>query len=115
MRHNACAFDQNIDAWQDKNLEYLTDMSRYTSVCNQPLNSWQMTPIADISSMFKNAVVFNQNINSWQTKNVANSAGILAGASIHDQGYGFVRLIAALPGQRSGRATKPRKHQNRHV
>ena len=87
MFFGATSFNQNIGAWNVRNVTNMVAMFAYASVFNQNIGNWDVSQVNNMNYMFFGAIAFNQNISSWDVSKVTNMYGMFTGVTLSTVNY----------------------------
>ncbi|WP_233742891.1 BspA family leucine-rich repeat surface protein [Mycoplasmopsis agalactiae] len=79
----------NIDKWNLKNVNNISEAFSYATEFNQDISKWDTSNVKNMSGVFDGAAKFNSPLNNWNVSNVTQMSSIFAGATSFNQDLNF--------------------------
>lgn len=78
-------FNQDLHAWDVRNIRDMSHMFEDNLVFNQDLSSWNVAEVRTMEAMFHGAKAFNGELGSWNVDLLENSGRMFEGATSFNQ------------------------------
>ena len=72
MFSKATSFNQDLSAWDVRNVTTMNQMFYSAQSFNQDLSAWDVSNVTDMRQMFFQMTDFNQDLSAWNVSNVTS-------------------------------------------